>query len=203
MSKLSKYFGMSHYKRSLAMDKHVFSKWTGKKYQKFGTDSVIHKPLLVEDKKCISIGSHVLIRDGARIETINAWHKEKYAPQLVIEDNVSIEQRVHLECAASLRICHDVTISSDVFISDCSHSYQNVDTNALENALEVREVYIGPYSFIGSGAKIMPGARLGTNVIVGANAVVTHAVEDYAVVAGVPARVIKRYNKQKKEWETV
>ena len=43
---------------------------------------------------------------------------------------------------------------------------------------------------IGMNASILPGVRVGQHAIVGAGAVVTHDVPDYAVVAGVPARVI-------------
>lgn len=53
---------------------------------------------------------------------------------------------------------------------------------------------IGDNVKIGAGAKIIGGITIGNNVIVGANAVVTHNVPDNCVVAGVPARVIKQLN---------
>lgn len=51
---------------------------------------------------------------------------------------------------------------------------------------------IGNDVWIGHGALILPGARLGNGVIVGAGAVVRGAVPDYAIVAGNPARVLRR-----------
>ncbi|MDO5704008.1 MAG: CatB-related O-acetyltransferase [Paracoccus sp. (in: a-proteobacteria)] len=50
---------------------------------------------------------------------------------------------------------------------------------------------VGCDVWIGDGAIVLPGLRLGHGSVVGANAVVTRDVPPYAVVAGVPARVIK------------
>lgn len=54
--------------------------------------------------------------------------------------------------------------------------------------------------WIGEGVCII-GAKIGKNVVVGANAVVTKDIPDYCVVVGQPARIIKRYNLQKQIWE--
>ena len=51
-------------------------------------------------------------------------------------------------------------------------------------------VHIGNKTFIGYGAVIMPGLQIGSNVIIGANSIVTKNVPDNCVVAGAPARVI-------------
>lgn len=51
---------------------------------------------------------------------------------------------------------------------------------------------IGPDVWIGDGAVVLPGRRIGAGAVVGANAVVTRDVEPYAVVAGAPARPLRR-----------
>jgi virginiamycin A acetyltransferase len=51
---------------------------------------------------------------------------------------------------------------------------------------------VGNDVWIGQGARILPGARLGNGVIVGAEAVVGGMVPDYTIVAGNPARVVRR-----------
>lgn len=52
---------------------------------------------------------------------------------------------------------------------------------------------IGPGCWLGTGAVILPGARLGRNVVVAAGAVVRGDVPDHAVVAGAPARIVRRW----------
>jgi phosphonate metabolism protein (transferase hexapeptide repeat family) len=54
------------------------------------------------------------------------------------------------------------------------------------------QVTIGNDVWIGHGAVIMPGASIGAGAVVGSSAVVTKHVASYTVVAGVPAKVIKR-----------
>ncbi|KRF54960.1 serine acetyltransferase [Bacillus sp. Soil745] len=52
--------------------------------------------------------------------------------------------------------------------------------------------YIGDNVYIGAGAKVLGPIKIGNNVTIGANAVVINDVPDNSVVAGVPARIIKR-----------
>jgi serine O-acetyltransferase len=58
----------------------------------------------------------------------------------------------------------------------------------LEKSLSI----IGDNVYIGAGAKILGSVTIGDNVVIGANAVVTHDVPPNCMVAGVPARIIKR-----------
>jgi len=63
----------------------------------------------------------------------------------------------------------------------------------MDQGIEFKgHVHLCTGCWIGIGAVILPGVRVGRNAVVAANAVVTKDVPDYAVVAGIPARVIKR-----------
>ena len=62
---------------------------------------------------------------------------------------------------------------------------------------EYKPVVISDDVWIGARVTILPGAKIGKGVIVGAGAVVTGEIPDYAVIGGVPARVIKYRNQQK------
>src|SRR5262249_32063632 len=56
-----------------------------------------------------------------------------------------------------------------------------------------RPVIIGDGSWLGYGTVVLPGARIGKHVVVGANSVVSGEIPDYSVAVGTPARVVKRW----------
>jgi acetyltransferase-like isoleucine patch superfamily enzyme len=66
------------------------------------------------------------------------------------------------------------------------------DVPIIETDLEIRPVRIGAWADIGVNAIILPGVTVGKGAIVGAGAVVTGDVEPFSVVAGVPARFLRR-----------
>lgn len=66
------------------------------------------------------------------------------------------------------------------------------DIPIIQTDLEIRPVRICAWADIGVNAVVLPGVTVGRGAIVGAGAVVTRDVEPFAVVAGVPARVVRR-----------
>ncbi|MEP6754697.1 MAG: acyltransferase [Chthonomonadales bacterium] len=73
-----------------------------------------------------------------------------------------------------------------------SHTGEPVDVPIIATELNIAPVVIGYGSDIGTNATILPGVHVGRHCIVGAGAVVTQNVPEYSVVAGVPARMIRR-----------
>lgn len=72
-----------------------------------------------------------------------------------------------------------------------THSGQPADIPIIATDLIIKPVVVGYGADIGTNATILPGVRIGAHAIVGAGAVVTADVPDYAVAAGVPARVLR------------
>lgn len=90
-----------------------------------------------------------------------------------------------------IRIGDDVHIAKSVTILAHDQSYQVLER--MENKVSLRPQYyttIGNNVFIGMYAVILPGANIGNNCIIGANAVVGGNIPDGSVVAGNPARII-------------
>ncbi len=73
-----------------------------------------------------------------------------------------------------------------------SHFMADNDDEQISNWRNQHRVVIGPDVWIGHGAILLPGVSVGTGAIIGAGSVVTKNVPDYAIVAGNPARVIRR-----------
>ncbi len=171
-----------------------------KYYKVYGKNVKFAKPLFVKGPENISIGNNVTIRSGIRLETIEKCRGRRLSPDLVIGNNVNIEQNCHIICANKLVIGNGTLISSNVFITDCNHIYKDIKKRVLEQGLDVKITCIGDNSFIGTGAKIMAGVNLGKHCIVSAGCIVNSDVPDYSVVAGIPGKVIKYYNKELKKW---
>lgn len=173
-------------------------------YGSYGFGARICKPFtLVNNKKHIFLGKNVFIRKFARIEPVVTWYGQTFNPKIIIEDNVIIEQNIHLTCAEKVQIGSCSSISSYVFITDIDHEYQDVEKPIALQPLQVNPTVIGQKCFIGTGVKIMAGVHIGEHSIIGANAVVTHDIPPFCVAAGVPAKVIKRFNFELKQWEVV
>lgn len=77
-----------------------------------------------------------------------------------------------------------------------THTGDPIEEPVIRTDLLIQPVHIGYGADIGMNASILPGVRVGAHAIVGAGAVVTADIPDYAVAAGVPARVIRDRREQ-------
>jgi acetyltransferase-like isoleucine patch superfamily enzyme len=173
--------------------RHVFAS--------FGNGSKIFRPLLLSNPRFIHIGKNVDVGPGVRMEAIVT--NAKRIPELRIGDNVNIEQNVHFICHSRITIGNDVSITGHCAIVDVTHPYADVhDPIKIGNRIldEDSFVEIGDSCFLGFGALIMPNVRIGKYCVIGAHSVVTKDVPDYSVVAGNPAKIVRRYNFPTGEW---
>jgi acetyltransferase-like isoleucine patch superfamily enzyme len=72
-----------------------------------------------------------------------------------------------------------------------AHTGEPVEAPIISTSLVIKPVFVGFGADIGMNASILPGVSIGANAIVGAGAVVTQDVPEYAIAAGVPARVLR------------
>jgi acetyltransferase-like isoleucine patch superfamily enzyme len=96
-----------------------------------------------------------------------------------------------------------VLISHHCTIVGGGHQFDKMDSLFVDQGVESATVTIGDSVWIGSSVTIVPGVTVGEHSVVGANSVVTRDVPPYCMAAGCPARVIKRYDFDKKEWMRV
>ena len=167
-------------------------------FNKVGKNTIIYKPLFINNGKYINIGSKVFIRNSIRLEAIELFEK----PLLAIGDNCNIEQNVHIICSNKVIIGENCSITANCSIVDTSHPYQDISIEKIGNELnsEKQEVIIGDNCFLGMGSIILPNVLLGKNCVVGANSVVSKSFPDYSVIAGNPAKMIQRYDQSSKQW---
>ncbi len=83
----------------------------------------------------------------------------------------------------------------EVMIFTSNHRFDRIDIPMIcQEREEPKKVVIGDDVWIGARVIILSGVRVGNGVVIGAGSVVTHDVPDYAVVCGVPAKVIRYRN---------
>ncbi len=110
--------------------------------------------------------------------------------QIEIGDGSAIG--VNCEVVGPVRIGHHVMMGPDVIILTQNHHFERLDIPMCEQGYRPPEaVVIGDDVWIGTRAIILPGVTIGRGAIIGAGAVVTKDVPDYAIVGGVPAKVIR------------
>jgi acetyltransferase-like isoleucine patch superfamily enzyme len=111
---------------------------------------------------------------------------------LVIGDRCVVGIRTGIVAHESIEVGDDVWFGQDVFVTDANHGFDDLDVPIGRQIGKHEPVSIGAGSWIGHGAVILPGACIGRGVVVAAGSVVRGEVPDHCVVAGVPARVVKR-----------
>ena len=126
---------------------------------------------------------------GVRIGrgSIIHWQTRFFQPSgIEIGEYCNIGNGAFLDGRRGLKIGNCVATGSEVMIYTLQH---DIDSPTFEVA--GGPVEIGDYVYIGPRAIILPNVRIGRGAVVGAGAVVTQDVPEYAVVGGVPARFIR------------
>lgn len=108
-----------------------------------------------------------------------------------IGNNVLLAKHVFIDYTGNVVIEDDVQLTNGVIVETHSHPFHS-DYREKRGTTVANDLLIRRGAVIGSRAIIMPGCHyIGLHARVGAGAVVTHDVPDYAVAVGVPAKVIR------------
>jgi len=102
--------------------------------------------------------------------------------------DVSIASFVHIWGGGGVTIGDRVMIGAHTSITSLTHDYTQVE---MYKTLIPKPVTIGNDVWIGSNCVIMPGINISNGAVIGAGSVVTNDVPERAIVAGVPARILK------------
>jgi serine acetyltransferase len=167
----------------------------GRRFAVFGAHSLMAFPTgAVYGERWIEVGDQCMI---AELVTLCAGMApgQDLGPEPVLRlgDRCVIGRGSHIVAHHSIEIGDDVFTGPYVYVTDQNHSYADIDVPVGRQWPVNSSVRIGAGTWLGTGAVILPGANIGRNVVVAAGAVVRGTVPDYAVVGGVPAKVVREY----------
>ena len=153
-------------------------------FRALGEGCVFEPGVMVFHPENISLGRNVYVGHQAIL-------KGYYRHEMVIGEQTWIGQQCFFHSAGGLTIGARVGIGPGVKIITSVHAEAGRDVPVLFSPVEMAAVVIEDDSDLGVNSVILPGVRVGRGAVVGAGAVVTEDVPAYAVVAGVPARLLR------------
>ena len=168
-----------------------------------GKNSFVHPPFHSWDIRAVYIGDNVNIFGGGWIQTVPAYQQDKFNPELRIGDGTYIGHRCHIIVCDKMVIGKNVTIADNVYITDNLHGFEDISCGVMPQPLKIPgPVVIEDEVWLGERVCVMPNVSIGKHSVIGANSVVTKDIPPYSIAVGSPAKVIKQYNHDTKEWES-
>jgi acetyltransferase-like isoleucine patch superfamily enzyme len=152
-------------------------------------DNVVVDDLVVLDAKGasnqgITVGDNVFLGRGTILSCKDG--------DIQLGDHVNIGFHSEIFSGSSVTVGRYGLFAAYTYLVGGGHEFDRAGVPVLEQQRSSRGIALGDNVWLGTGAKVLDGVRIGSDVVVGANAVVTQDLPDGVVAAGIPARVIRR-----------
>ena len=167
----------------------------GRRFATFGPGSMMAFPTgAVYGERWIEVGDGTMIAEQVALcAGMMPGHDLGDRPVLRVGSRCVIGRGSHVVAHHSIDIGDDVFTGPYVYVTDQNHAYADPDVPIGRQWPVNAGVSIGAGTWLGAGAIILPGSRIGQNVVVAAGSVVRGTVPDRCVVAGIPARIVREY----------
>jgi len=176
---------------------YALNRW---RYKKLALGAIVFRPLRIDGAGNISLSKNARVQ---KYSWLFAKSFDQHPAELIIGEGCAIGDFNHICAVRKVVFGKNVLTANRVYVSDNLHSFEDINTPIMHQPVRFKaEVRIGDGSWLGENVCVI-GARIGRNCVIGANAVVTSDIPDYSVAVGAPARVIKRYDHDKKTWVKV
>ncbi len=152
-------------------------------FDRFGTHVAMGARVRFFGPVRVFIGSHSALFDDVILSGPGEVH---------IGDRSTIGHNSVLVSRERIQIGNDCMLAAFCYVLDVDHEFADPDEPIPQQGLRVKPVIVGNDVWVGAGSFILRGVTIGDGAVVAANSVVTEDVPPYTVVAGSPARVIKK-----------
>lgn len=152
-------------------------------FDRFGTHVAMGARVRFFGPVSVFIGSHSALFDDVIISGVGEVH---------IGDRSTIGHNSVLVSRERIQIGDDCMLAAFCYVLDVDHEFANPEQAIAQQGLRIKPVIVGNDVWVGAGSFILRGVTIGDGAVVAANSVVTEDVPPYTVVAGCPAKVIKK-----------
>lgn len=135
----------------------------------------------------VHVGEKTVIKPYVMLMTYPGGH-------IKIGKNCSINPFCVLYGHGGLEIGDDVRIATHSVFIPANHNISDLESLISSQGLTKKGIKVGNNVWIGAGCTILDGVEIGVGSVIGAGSVVTKSVDPYSIVAGVPAKIIKKRN---------
>lgn len=160
-------------------------------------------------------GKGSCLRNSIRLDVV-PWNDFELGDYSTIEDfsainngvgNVVIGDRTKVGLSNTLigpvTIGNDVRLAQNITVSGLNHNYEGIDAPIHVQGVSTAPIRIDDETWIGANSVVLAGVSIGKHCVVAAGSIVTRSIPDYSVVAGNPARIIKRFDKSTNSWQKI
>lgn len=170
-------------------------------FHRIGARSSISSPLYTYRPDAIEIGEYVSFGPSCRLEAYpDDLLASSQGPILRIGNRVRLEHRVMITCSSSVVIEDDALIASGCYISDNNHSTDPEGPSYAQQPSTCAPTRIGKGVWLGQNVCVLAGSEIGERSVIGAGSIVKGVIPPYSIAVGSPARVVKRYCFDTKQW---
>ena len=172
-------------------------------FKEIGRGARIAPPFRYYGLNQIRLGEHAMIHRDCWIQVMGSSVDDDSA-RIIIGSHARIGMGSSISAAQQVVVGEHVLLARNVYISDHAHAYENVDVPIVDQGLAgIAPVSIGRNTWLGQNTVVLPGVTIGQHCVIGANSVVNSSIPDFSVAVGTPARVVKQYNRNTRQWERV
>ena len=166
-----------------------------------GKNNAFNKYVTIRAQAFESVNELIEIGDGNKFErySIICAHKGF----IKIGNDNFVGEKVQIQGRGGVDIGNHCLIAANTFVSSSNHDFSDPESSEYLRSEVPNRTVLEDYVWVGANSVIVAGVRVGHHSVVGAGSVVTRNVDKYTMVAGNPARVIKKFNMISKCWERV